>query len=186
MRYVVWSIQNAGASPLPSMQELSYKIAPYLERAGSSMAKRLPSPRTLNIHFPYEFTPYHDQARYVYVARNPRDTCVSYYHMTKESLGGSAYTDATFDEYFELFLTGHIPYGDYFEHLLTWYKHRGDSNVLFLTFEDMLRDTAGVILQVARFISDAEHDYAQSLMENECSVLHRIIENTSFANMKVS
>lgn len=186
MRYIVWSIQNLGAVPMPSMQELSYKIAPYLERAGGEVADTLPSPRTLNVHFPYQFTPYHKDARYVYVARNPRDTCVSYYHMTRESLGGSSYMDATFDEYFELFVTGNVPYGDYFDHVLAWYERRYDSNVLFLTFEDMLTDPASAVLRVARFISDQKHDYEKLLMENDCSALRRVIENTTFDNMKAS
>jgi len=183
MRYIVWSIQNNAALPLPSMQELSYKIAPYIERAGDEVAKYLPSPRTLNVHFPYEFTPYHSKARYIYVARDPRDTCVSFYHMTRESLGGSGYLNATFSEYFELFITGNIPYGDYFDHLLAWYKHR-DTNVLFLTYEEMLLDTKKAVLQVARFISDSEHDYEKLLTANDCLLLDRITENTTFDNMK--
>lgn len=166
------------------MEELSYKIAPYLERAGSDVASRLPSPRTLNVHFPYEYTPFHTDAKYIYVARNPRDTCVSYYHFTRESIGGSGYTEATFDEYFELFLNGHIPYGDYFDHIRRWHENKRNGNVLFLTYEDMLQDPGNAILQVARFISDSDHDYEQVLTSDNNSILDKVIENTTFKNMK--
>lgn len=184
MRYIIWSIQNLGESPLPSMEQLSYKIAPFLERAGSEAAERLPSPRTLNVHFPYEYTPYNAGAKYVYVARNPRDTCVSYYHFTREGMGGSSYVDASFDEYFELFANGEVPYGDYFDHVLTWYERRFDENVLFLTYEDMLADPANAVLRVARFISDDFIDYEKILRENDNALLKRVVENTTFRNMK--
>lgn len=34
--------------------------------------------------------------------------------------------DGTFDEFFELFISGNTDYGDYFDHLLGWYAHRWD------------------------------------------------------------
>ena len=184
MRYIVWSIQNLGDGNLPSMEQLSYKIAPYLERAGSEVADRLPSPRTLNVHTPFEFTPRHPKARYIYVARNPRDTCVSYYHFIKDGVGGTGCLDITFDEFFENFLKGEVPYGDYFDHVNKWWDRREDPNVLFLTYEHLMEAPQEEIIRVASFLSDGEKDYASLLMANDGQILKKIVESTSFKRMK--
>lgn len=183
MRYIVWSIQNSGKLPLPTMEEL-YKEAPYLERTGRRAAEGLPSPRHLSVHTPFSHTPIDPRARYIYVARNPRDTCVSYFHFTKEGIGGSNYQDATFDQYFLSFIQGHVPYGDFFDHVKGWWDHRHDPNVLFLTYEDMMADPENAILQVASFISTETFDYKKLLTENENEMLKKITRNTTFDMMK--
>lgn len=167
------------------MDELSYDIAPYLERAGTKSADLLPSPRTLNVHTTYELTAQHPKARYIYVARDPRDTCVSYYHFIKDGVGGADWTNGTFDEFFEEFVRGEVPYGDYFDHVKGFWDRRKDDNMLFLTYEEMQADPRGVILTVARFISDEENDYHKKLSQDD-DLLNRILHNTSFSYMKKS
>ena len=186
MRYIVWSIQNQGALPLPSMDALSYELAPYLERAGSRVANSLPSPRTLSVHTTHRLTPFHPKSRYIYVARDVRDACVSYYHFCRDSLGGKAYQDATFDEFFEEFVEGAVPYGDFFEHVRDWWVQRTQANVLFTTYEAMHADPRKVVLQVARFISDDEHDYESTLLADGELLLRKVLQNTSFGQMKSS
>ena len=46
----------------------------------------------------------------------------------------------------------------YYEHLLSWWKHRNDPNVLFLFFEEMKQDLESVVKVVASFmgINDKE------------------------------
>lgn len=183
MRYIVWSIQNNGKLPLPTMEQL-YKEAPYLERTGKGPAEGLPSPRHLSVHTPYSHTPIRANSRYIYVARNPRDTCVSYYHFTKEGIGGSNYRDASFDEYFQSFVEGNVPYGDYFDHVKGWWDHRYDPNVLFLTYEDMMAGPGEAILKVASFISTEKHDYCKLLMDNNNEILDKVVTNTTFNMMK--
>jgi hypothetical protein len=43
-------------------------------------------------------------------------------------------------------------FASYFVHLLSWWEHRNDSNVLFLFFEDMKDDLESVVRMVAAFI----------------------------------
>ncbi|GIY29664.1 hypothetical protein CEXT_556511, partial [Caerostris extrusa] len=33
-----------------------------------------------------------------------------------------------FNDFFECFIEGDMPYGDYLDHLLDWYPHRKDPN----------------------------------------------------------
>src|SRR2546427_6344241 len=42
--------------------------------------------------------------------------------------------EGTFTEFFERFLRGKVEFGSWFEHVKGWWKHRGDPNVLFLTY----------------------------------------------------
>lgn len=182
----VWSIQNDAALPLPSMDDLSYNIAPYLERAGSQVADQLPSPRTLSVHTTFGLTPAHPKSRYIYVARNARDACVSYYHFCRDSVGGKEYKGASFDEFFEEFVRGDVPYGDYFDHVKDWWQHRNDPNVYFTTYEAMQSDPRKAVLDVARFISDEKNDFASRLLQDDEKILNGIVKNTSFTHMKKS
>lgn len=184
MRYIVWSIQNRARLPLPTMDELSFKLAPFLERAGTDVADKLPSPRTLHLHTTYQLTPYHKKAKYIYVAREPKDTAVSNYYFARNGVGGPDYREASFDEFFEKYIEGQVIYGEYFDHLVDWWNHRNDENVLFLTYEMMKRNPEEAVLQVAQFISDKDTDYVKILQENDGEILKRVIENTSFKSMK--
>ncbi len=59
--------------------------------------------------------------------------------------------------------------------MLPWWTHRHDSNVLFLTYEEMQKDLAPVVRAIASFIglSDVTED-----------VVQRVVELSSFAAMK--
>jgi hypothetical protein len=166
------------------MDDLSYNIAPYLERAGTKGADNLPSPRTLNVHTTWSLTAKHPEAKYIYVARDPRDMAVSYYHFVKDGIGGKEWvTEGTFDQFLHELIEGDIPYGDYFDHVKGFWEHRHDPNVMFLTYEEMQEDPRQCILDVAAFISDKDHDYMQ-MLSNDAGLLEKILKNTSFANMK--
>lgn len=60
-----------------------------------------------------------------------------------------------------MFCRGEVQRGDWFEHALSWWRAasrdhrngRGDNNILFLTFEDLKRDTAGQIERIAAFLN---------------------------------
>ncbi|KAH7957033.1 hypothetical protein HPB52_014492 [Rhipicephalus sanguineus] len=55
-------------------------------------------------------------AKFVYVARNPWDVCVSFYHMVKD-LSVFRFQDGTFDDFLEAFLAGGFGFGSYFQHV---------------------------------------------------------------------
>ncbi|XP_074605096.1 sulfotransferase 1C2-like [Brevipalpus obovatus] len=183
MTYILWSIKNGGRATLPDLAQLNAEI-PYIERTGTSNFDKLTAPRMFSSHLPAELMPYHPEARYIYVARNPRDVAVSYYHMTKEVLGGPDYREATFDEYFGSFISAEVPYGDYMDHLRNWCDRISEDNILFLTYEWMRSDPKAAILSVANFVSDEQHDYVQDLLANGGEKLEKVIENTSFNSLK--
>lgn len=67
---------------------------------------------------------------------------------------GYKFQNGNFDDYFELFMDGKVDFGDYFDNLLSWYEHRNDSNVLFITYEQMKKDPKTYILKIAEFMGE--------------------------------
>ncbi|KAL1434094.1 hypothetical protein MTO96_011754 [Rhipicephalus appendiculatus] len=76
---------------------------PLLELLGTRILEGASEPRLMKTHLPLARLTLSDEARYVYVARNPWDCCVSFYHHTK-ALPAAYFSEGTFDDFFELFL----------------------------------------------------------------------------------
>lgn len=130
--------------------------SPILELAGTENIKLRESPRFYRSHLPCNLLPYSQEAKYVWVVRNPKDCLVSFYHYTKCALYD--YVDGDFNDYFEIFINGENNYGDYFDHVLSWYEHRYDSNVLPLYYENLKKDFKGSIRQIAQFLGREYED----------------------------
>lgn len=177
MQYIVWDIINKGA-PLPAANEMWTKEVPHLEMVGTDGLENLKSPRLLKVNLPFNLTPYHPSAKYIYVFRNPWDCCISASNMMKEY--DDDFSEGSFDEYFEYFITGQVTHGDYFDHLLSWYTRWNDPNFLFITYEEMNRNTRNVVLNISQFMGD---EYYEILNKNE-EILENILRQMQFDHMK--
>ena len=82
--------------------------------------------------------------------------------------------DSSWDNFIAHFLSGEAAFGDYFDHVLDWWKHRNDDNVLFITYEDMKADIRVSIARIARFMG---HELSKDEIEP-------IIEKSSLKHMK--
>ncbi|KAL1485196.1 hypothetical protein MTO96_032114 [Rhipicephalus appendiculatus] len=127
-QYLILSILTDGEPPT-NLEDFML-ASPYMEMMGAEAAEKMRRPGLLKTHLPFETQPYSKQAKYIYVARNPYDVCVSYYYFLK-SMTPKRVKDVSFSRFHQLFVSGSVSYGDYFDHLLSWYKHRHDDNVLF-------------------------------------------------------
>ncbi|KAH7934452.1 hypothetical protein HPB51_029175 [Rhipicephalus microplus] len=135
--------------------------------------------RTLLTHQSLHRETMNDDAKYVYVARNPWDVCVSiFYNMTNISI--YRFQDGTFEDIVDLFLQGQLGYGSYFDHVASGYALRNELNVFFLTYEELKRDTPGTILRLAHFV---EESYGRALEEQE-GLLQKIIERSQPEHMR--
>ncbi|XP_065289735.1 3-alpha-hydroxysteroid sulfotransferase-like isoform X1 [Dermacentor albipictus] len=134
--------------------------------------------RTFATHLPLSET-ISEEGKYIYVARNPWDVCVSMYHMVT-NLSSYEYQDATFEEFVNVFVSGNFGYGDYFEHVALAYNIRQQPNVLFVTYEEMKKDTRDVIIKVAHFLGER---YERALLEDE-TVLHKMLESSKAERMR--
>ncbi|XP_070383384.1 sulfotransferase 1C2-like [Dermacentor albipictus] len=111
------------------------------------------------------------EAKYVYVARNPWDVCVSLFRMATD-MSIYRFQDGTFQEFFEPFLEEDLGYGSYFDHVASGYALKDEPNVFFVTYEELKRDTRSVILRLAHFLGDS---YGRALEEDQ-EMLQKILK----------
>ncbi|CAL1276707.1 unnamed protein product [Larinioides sclopetarius] len=156
-----------------------FSDTPFLEMTGAEAAEKMKRPGAIKFHLPFHLIPWSPEAKYIYVARNPKDCCVSFYHHT-ESMPGYMFEDGEFDDFFELFINGEVDFGDYFDTTLSWWEHRNDPNVLFITYEQLKRDTVNNVLKIAAFIGP---EYKEKLEKND-QMMEDVIHHSSFKFMK--
>jgi len=178
-QYVVYLLLNHG-QPLAAGQNIN-DVFPHLEEVGEDAVQALPEPRLIKTHLPFERTPWHPRAKYVYVARNPFDCAVSFYHHTRGFVRHYDFADGTWDAFFECFIRGEVDFGDYFDNLLSWWPKRVEPNVLFLTYEGMLADSSFAVRSIASFLGGAAADTVR-----EPGALERIVGHSSFDNMRLN
>jgi hypothetical protein len=177
-QFIVYLLLHDG-EPLSSGTRLD-QVFPHLEEVGEHVVRALPAPRLIKTHLPFGRTPWHTGARYVYVARNPFDCAVSFYHHTRGFVKHYDFADGTFDDFFECFVRGEVDFGDYFDNLLSWLPRAAEPNVLFLTYEDMLSDPRAAVTAIGRFLGDA----AAAAVARP-GLVERIVAASSFDQMKV-
>jgi sulfotransferase len=178
-QYIVYLLLHGG-EPLAVGQRLD-QLFPHLEEVGEAVVRALPTPRLIKTHLALERTPWHAEAKYLYVARNPFDCAVSFYHHTRGFPKHYDFADGTWDAFFECFVRGEVDFGDYFDHLMSWWPKRTSHNVLFLTYERMLDDATEAVRTIARFLGG---DAARAAAEP--GVLERVVEQSSFGQMRVN
>ena len=130
-------------------------------------ADDLTPPRAFKSHMPYGRMPCgppsSTPSKYIYVARNPKDLATSFYHhFSAFNIPGIEWK-----EFFEYFLDSKVVFDNYFDHVLSWWAHKDDNNVLFITFEDMKREPVTTITQIATFMgyTDLSHEVIQDIAE---------------------
>jgi len=124
------------------------EVCPWFERV--ALNKRdlnaLPSPRVFKSHLPYIWIPKRI-CRYIYVARDGKDVAVSFFHFYKSHFR----YQGTFSDFFWYYIRGWVVWGSWFYHVAGWWRHRNDPNVLFLNYEDLVRDLEGSLRKIIAF-----------------------------------
>ena len=136
----------------------------------------LPFPRAFKSHFTYDLMPCGPPntkpCKYIYVARNPKDVGVSLFHFLQAHKVFPP--DLTWSDFFPSFTNGDVGYGSWFDHVLGWWAHKDDPNVLFLKYEDMKKDLAKSVKKIAEFIG----------CTTSKEVTEAIVKQCGFENMK--
>ncbi|XP_028167047.1 estrogen sulfotransferase-like isoform X1 [Ostrinia furnacalis] len=115
------------------------------------MVEALPSPRFVKSHLPLSLLPLGLlRARVVYVARDPRDVAVSYYHHAL--LFKNYCFTGDFKNFWDYFRKDMLDWTPYFEHIKEAWDKRDHPNMLFLFYEELLEDLAGAVRRVAKFL----------------------------------
>ncbi|GBN58564.1 Sulfotransferase family cytosolic 1B member 1 [Araneus ventricosus] len=175
LQYIVFQIISKGEL-FPSFNDCVYKHAPFLEMTGTAVLENLEKPRLYKHHIPYNMVQKNEKAKYIYIYRKPEDTVISFYHFAR-----NLREDAPeLDEFFEDFISGNTEYGHYLDHVLAYFAHKDDENVLLVSYERLLRNKREEILRISKYLGE---EYFQSLSEND-SIMEKVLEHTSFDYMK--
>lgn len=167
---------------------LIMEISPWIDRrfpepieAPTALIEAQEHRRFLKSHLPFDGLPIHDEVKYIHVARDGRDACISFHNhvlgFTPEMVAGldrAGLDDDTIRrpyprfgpdpaEYFRRWLTeGAVPdHQDgspamsFFHFEQSWWEERHRSNVLLVHFNDLKADLPGEMRRVAEFLDIA-------------------------------
>jgi hypothetical protein len=151
MQVILYTLMNNGEAFDNNMAEY-FARTPFLELVGELGIQNMHRPCVIKTHLPFNRIPYHKNAKYICVVRNPKDVCVSYYHFLIKHIGIEP-DQTSFDSFFEAFIGGNVYFGDYFEHLRSVWQHKHDDNIFLTSYEEMKCDLVGVIRRVAQFLN---------------------------------
>ncbi|KAL1414122.1 hypothetical protein MTO96_000941 [Rhipicephalus appendiculatus] len=174
-QYIVCNILTRGNPP---SDIADYDLMnPFLDARGAEAAEDRRREGPIVTHLPSGVLQPSQCAKYIYVARNPYDCAVSYYYFLR-GFTPNAFPD--FDTFLAMFLSGKVPYGDYFDHLLSWYERRGDANVLFITYEELKADSRAQLLRIADFLGE---EHGTALRQDE-ALLRQVLDSCRLEKMK--
>lgn len=159
------------------------KRVPYLEMSnpslpkGTEVADQLPTtPRLIKTHLPVQFMPksfWEQNSRIVYVARNAKDSAVSYFHFSR--MNKSQPEPGDWSTYLQNFMEGNVVYGSWYDHVNGWWeKKQTQANIHYMFYEDLIEDKRQEIDKLCSFLG-----LSPSAEEKE-----RVITDTKFDNMK--
>ncbi|XP_062835842.1 amine sulfotransferase [Anolis carolinensis] len=134
-----------------------------------------PSPRHFATHMHCQFVPRglgNGRTKVIYVARNPKDVLVSFYHYSKIAANIEGIED--FDIFMERFLAGKMVGDLWLDHIEGWWAQKDNFNILFLMYEEMKKNLRSSILKICNFLG-------KSLTEK---VLDDILVKASFEKMR--
>nr|XP_009685966.1 PREDICTED: sulfotransferase 6B1-like [Struthio camelus australis] len=137
--------------------------------------KKLPSRRIIVTHLAPHFLPqsfFQGKAKILVLARNPKDTAVSYYHFNNNLPMLPSFS--SWDEYFAAFMNGRLGWGSYFDHLVEWNKRIDNERIMMISYEELKENQVEGMKKIASF-------FGFSLTEED---FPRIAKKTSFQAMK--
>jgi len=132
------------------------------------------NPRIIKTHFSFDLLSQTavTEAKVVYIIRDPRDTCISFYYYTKLFLHEGF--EGTLDEFINVFIGGAYRHGTYWPSVAEAWKRRDHPNVHIMFYEKLKKNTSGELKSLDKFLGT-------NLTPEQ---LKRIEHFTSFAEMK--
>ncbi|XP_075393920.1 sulfotransferase 2A1-like [Tenrec ecaudatus] len=155
--------------------------SPWLEtEAGYEYLPKKEDPRIYSSHLPIQLFPksvFHSKAKMIYLLRNPKDVITSAFYFYR-LLKTETYPE-TFDQCFEWFVQGNVPYGSWFDHCQGWLQMKGKENFLVVTYEELHQDLRATVEKIIQFLgkelgpeeinSVLKHVSFEAMRDNEMS-----------------
>ncbi|XP_071776904.1 cytosolic sulfotransferase 2-like [Centroberyx gerrardi] len=124
-------------------------------RSGVDELKKIPtSPRLIKTHLQVQFVPksfWEQNCKIVYVARNAKDSVVSFFHFDRMNLLQPEPGD--WNSFLQRFMEGKMVFGSWCDHVKGWWeKKQTKSNILYLFYEDLIEDTERELGRLCSFL----------------------------------
>lgn len=179
LQYIVWLITHGGESYYDGkrgacMSKLEFDDPEAIENLNTRGHQRI-----ITTHLPADFAPYQKVAKYLYIARNPKDQIVSrsyYFKGFKRNEG----MDCSVSTMYKYHMLNETSYNNQCDHIGGWYLKRNESNVLFLMYKDLKSDLKREVKKIAKFLG---HNYLQEMEENDECLLKKVVDKASFSSM---
>ena len=115
------------------------------------------SRRYFKTHVPLSWLPYDENAKYIYIARNPKDVAVSFYYfiesMQDQVVGCKNGNNINMESFIDFFADGKVLYGSWWSHVSEWYQASlSCNNILFLTYEELSKNLEKEITKISLFL----------------------------------
>lgn len=107
------------------------------------------------------------KAKVVYVARNPKDTLVSFYHFHR--IASFLPDPSSFEDFVDEFLEGTGFYGSWFDHVKGWLGLQKDLNLLFVTYEELHQEPRRTIRKISEFLGRRLRPEEEDVILEHCS-----------------
>jgi len=134
-----------------------------------NLVENLPRPRFVKTHLHYSLLPdalkNETSPKMIYVARNPKDACTSFYHHSCLLDGYSG----SLEDFVDSFTSDNVFCAPFWTHLREFWEVRDRKNVLFLKYEDMKKDLPSIIRQTAEFVGKTLSDEQVNILEKHLS-----------------
>ncbi|KPJ06273.1 Sulfotransferase family cytosolic 1B member 1 [Papilio machaon] len=133
---------------------------------GTVQVAAMPSPRIIKTHLPMSLLPpsLPDSCKVVYVARDPRDVAVSFYHLTSEFQ--SFKFNGDFKSFWSLFVKDLVYWSPFFDHLKEAWEMRHHPNMMFLFYEELSQNLSATVKRIADFL---DKEYTAEQLDDLCT-----------------
>ncbi|XP_048373832.1 sulfotransferase 1B1-like [Sphaerodactylus townsendi] len=153
---------------------LEYCTPPPLP-SGIDRLVNAPSPRVMKTHLPFQLLPksfLEKDCKIIYVARNAKDTVVSYFFFDQMHLMQP--DPGPWNGYVTKFMEGNVPWGSWYDHVRCYWEKKANHRILYLFYEDMKED---LVREIRRMTDFLEVDLPEDIVD-------KIAHHTSFQIMK--
>ncbi|KAJ8261365.1 hypothetical protein COCON_G00170880 [Conger conger] len=153
-------LEISNPSPIPSGLDLLCKMSP---------------PRIIKTHLPIQLVPegfWENKCKVIYVARNAKDSLVSYYHFDRMNV--TQCEPGSWENYIQKFMKGELSWGSWYDHVNGYWRERENRNILYLFYEDMKENLQREVERIKQHLDLSVTD----------DVIAHIAEKTSFEVMK--
>ena len=186
-QHVVRLLRNGGNDDginlddaVPSLDSLGTEKG-NLFNLNPNATEELASPRSMKVHLPYHMMPggipHAMPIRYIYIARNPKDACVSHWYFLRSQVSkffeidNSTYAWDTFcADFMKANASGKL-YGGWLNHVLEWWEHRREPNILFIKYEDAIKEPHKTVQTISEFLGTNKE------------LVETVVDQSSFTNM---